>query len=47
MRTNYKLKLLTWNANGISRQKLELQAILNEHRYSDDLQIIPNLVKIS
>lgn len=31
METNLKLKIITWNANGILPHKLELQAILNNH----------------
>jgi len=31
METNFKLRLLTWNANGITPHKLELQASLNIH----------------
>ena len=31
METNFKLRLLTWNANGITPHKLELQAALNIH----------------
>jgi hypothetical protein len=31
METNFKLRLLTWNANGIIPNKLELQAALNIH----------------
>lgn len=30
METNFKLKLLTWNANGITPHKLELQTILSD-----------------
>jgi len=31
METNLKLKLLSWNANGITSHKLELQVLLNNH----------------
>jgi len=31
METKFNLKVLTWNANGITQHKLELQAILTEH----------------
>jgi hypothetical protein len=30
METSFKLKLLTWNANGITPHKLELQTILSD-----------------
>jgi len=31
METNLKLRLLTWNSNGITLHKLELRAALNIH----------------
>jgi hypothetical protein len=49
MEINFKLRLLTWNANGIIPNKLELQAVLNIHNIDiamiSESQLRQNLLK--